>query len=76
MKKNNKNKIKLTNKGNRTHLIINGVDISKYVTSFEIKQDGGERPKITIELTPNNQLTILNLKGIDDIKVKELKVNK
>jgi len=72
-KKNNKNKVKLTNKGSRTHLIINGQDISKYVTAFDIKQDGGERPKITIELIPHNQLTILNLKGIDDIKIKELK---
>ena len=69
MNNKHKNKIKISNKGIRTHLIVNGTDVSKYVTSFELKQLAGERPKLTIEIQPINNLTILNLKNLDEIKV-------
>ena len=63
-----KKKTKIKNEGMRTHLILNGIDISENVTEYKITQKGGERPKLTIVCTPKKLDMLLG--KVKDIKVK------
>ena len=66
--KKKENGIKLINNGKITNLYINGIDISQYVLSYKIKQDGGNPPKLTIEIMPN-RLEIIT-KELKDMSIK------
>lgn len=59
--------IKLINNGTKTTLIIDGKDISQYVHSYEIKQDGGDFPQLKIEIFASNLDIITN-------ELKEIKI--
>lgn len=61
--------LEIKNKGIITHLVLNGVDISKNVTAFKIAQEGGERPEITITISEKVVSAIVN-----DLKNAEVKV--
>ena len=60
--------IKLINDNYITHLVINGVDISQYILAYEIKQNGGEKPKLVIEIMPD-KIDIIS-KQLEEIKIK------
>lgn len=64
-------KAKLITNGQIGNLIIDGIDISKHVTSYKITQEGGSRPKVTIECRPEDLKMLLN--DLKEIKVKVIK---
>lgn len=66
-----KKKTEIKNKNKITHLILNGVDISKSVSSFKLTQEGGERPKLIITCHPQNLDMLLS--EVKDMKVKVYK---
>ncbi len=70
-KKKKKDTLVLNNVGSITHLILNGVDMSNYVTEYKITQEGGCKPKITIVCCPAN-VDIL----IEELKNIKIKVEK
>lgn len=63
--------IKLVNNGITTHLIIDGKDISQYVLSYKIEQEGGEKPKLLIEIFPS-KVDIIT-KELPEVKIKKVK---
>lgn len=66
-----KNKVVLKNIDKCTHLIINGIDLSKYITEYKITQEGGEIPKLTIVCSPQKLDMVID--ELKEIKVKTTK---
>lgn len=54
---------KIVNKGNCTHIYINGEDISEDVTDFCLSQDGGNRPFLDITIKKTLKLDSLEFEG-------------
>ena len=59
------------NENSITHIYFNGVDLSEKITSFELKQKGGEFPELIIRCTPDNMQLLL--KKVEKLKIQEEK---
>ena len=64
----NKNKVKINNEKKRTHIIINGKDISESISEYKLTQKAGERPKLEIVCCPKK--LDMTLEQLEEIKVK------
>ena len=69
--KKKKKDLQIINVKNTTHLVLNGNDISKYVTEYIITQEGGYKPEVTIVCHPE-KVDLL----IEQLKAVKIKIEK
>lgn len=63
-----RSELKVEYNGIRTHLILNGVDISSCVTGYKIEQKAGDIVRVQLELIPKEILEV-DLKEIANVEV-------
>ena len=72
-KRNIKRLLKIRNNKSVTNMRINGIELGRAVTSFELKQEAGELPQLTLNMALIDGADII-LRHLEEIGVKINKV--
>ena len=72
-KRNIKRLLKIRNNKSVTNMRINGIELGRAVTSFELKQEAGEFPQLTLNMTLIDGADIV-LRHLEEANVKINKI--